>query len=130
MPNEYIKKTKEEAWKFYNEWREAGSFCPAFDSNIVISRKGWNHITGVIGHKRKWKDVYRRLKLLPEAKELIEKSTTIQNIKRKKSITYYAIEGLVKTKAKKGLGYKKVRVIFIEDSKKNKIFLSVMDKND
>ena len=123
MKNRIIKK----AWTLYDKWRKEITYCPAFKSNVRISLKGWKHITGETGKgkKRPIKDIYRRLMLLPYAKQIIKNSTTIQNITVKNKRKYYALEAVVKIQSR----YKKIRTVFIEDKKKNKIFLSVMDKN-
>lgn len=123
-------KTKQEAWDFYSIWRkEGGTYCPALKKKVRVSLRGWNHITGNTGFKKRpWPDIYRRLRLLPEAKAIIQNSTTIQNVSYKHGCTYFALEAIRLVKEKRGKGYRKVRVIIIEDKKKNMIFLSVMDK--
>jgi hypothetical protein len=127
MPS--LKKTKEEAWKFYDAWRKTGSYCQAFHSRVVISLKGWRHITGATGYKkRSYDDTYRRLMLLPHAKMITEQSTTIQNITHKNGNEYHILEALVSVKEKGVTAMRKVRVVFLYDKKKNRIFLSVMDK--
>ncbi len=68
------------------------------------------------------------LKLLPYAKEIIEKSTTIQNVATKGERTFYALEAMVMVKHDGNEVLRKVRVIIIEDKEKNRIFYSVMDK--
>lgn len=125
---------KSEMWVFYDKWRKAGSFCPAFNESIVISLKGWNHILGQSGYKkRNTGDVFRRLSLLPHAKHIIENSHTIQNKKFKGEgkfkRVFYTLEALVNDLEKGQLVEKKVRVILIEDNKGKKIFLSVMSKD-
>lgn len=123
-----LKKEKQKAWIYYNRWRKEKTYSPALKQNIVVSLKGWKHITGATGaKKRNFKDIYRRLKLLPDAKKVIKKSTTIQNIVRKYNKDYYVIEAMVRGKST-SKRFKKVRVILIEDKKGNKIFYSVMDK--
>ena len=88
-----IKSIKQKAWEFYNAWRQGKTYSPAFQSDVKISLRGWRHITGATGHKkRNFQDTYRRLKLLPYAKEIIEKSSTIQNITIKGINTFYALE--------------------------------------
>lgn len=124
-----IKKIKQESWVFYNKWRKAQSYSPAFKSKVRVSLLGWRHITGATGaKKRTFKDTYRRLRLLPYAKEIIETSTTIQNIITKGKRKFYALEAMLKVRVDKKSELRKVRVILIEDKKKNKIFYSVMDK--
>lgn len=59
-----------------------------------------------------------------EAREIIEESATIQNIIQKKGTIFYALEAIKEIRGE----YRKIRVVIIEDKKKNKIFLSVMDK--
>lgn len=90
---------------------------------------GWRHITGATGSKKRtYQDTYRRLKLVSYAKEIIEKSTTIQNVTTKGEKTFYALEAVIMIKENGNEALRKVRVILIEDKEKNKIFYSVMDK--
>lgn len=90
---------------------------------------GWRHITGATGaKKRTFKDAYRRLKLLPYAKQIIETSTTIQNVTTKGKRIFYALEAMLMVKENNKEDLRKVRVILVEDKRENKIFYSVMDK--
>ncbi len=124
-----LEKLKTQTWKFYNKWRKAKTYSPALQSEVRVSLMGWRHITGATGaKKRTHQDTYRRLKLLPFAKEIIEKSTTIQNVTIKGNRTFYALEAMIMIKQDDNEMLRKIRVILIEDSKKNKIFYSVMDK--
>lgn len=127
MPS--LKKTKAEAWKYYNHWRKTKTYCPAFKSYVRISLLGWRHITGATGtKKRSFHDTYRRLKLIPYAKKIIEKSYTIQNITTKNRRKYYALEAMIHVQEHRLSGMRKVRVVLIDDYEGNKVFLSVMDK--
>ncbi|PIV08875.1 hypothetical protein COS52_00480 [Candidatus Roizmanbacteria bacterium CG03_land_8_20_14_0_80_39_12] len=125
-----VKKAQDEAWKIYNSWRKAGGInCPAFKCKVRISLLGWRHLIGASGHKKRISDdVYRRLKLLPHVKKIIENSKLIQNIKKKNGQIYYALEGMLEVEENKVKALRKIRVVIIEDFKKNKIFLSVMDR--
>jgi len=125
-----IKKAQNESWKVYDSWRKTdGINCPAFRSKVRISLLGWRHLIGATGHKKRISnDVYHRLKLLPHVKTIIENSKLVQNIKKKKGRTYYALEGMLEVDENNQKSLRKIRVIIIEDFKKNKIFLSVMDK--
>ncbi|MCL4353128.1 hypothetical protein M1615_01495 [Patescibacteria group bacterium] len=127
MPS--LKKVKSEAWIYYNKWRKEKTHAPAFKSEVRVSLMGWRHISGAAGYKKRpLHDTYRRLKLLPYAKEIIEKSTTIQNITTKGKRTFYALEAMIMVKEDRKEDLRKVRVILVEDAKGNKIFYSVMDK--
>ena len=120
---------KRKAFNFYNQWRKKKCYCPALKENIVISLLGWNHVTGQSGaKKRSWNDVYRRLKLLTFAKEVIEKSTTIQNISKRNKTIYYILEAMCMVTEKERKQWRKIRVILVEAKNGKKIFLSVMDK--
>ncbi len=122
-------KIKEHAWKFYDKWRKNPSYSPALKTKIQISLKGWRHISGATGNKKRvFSDINRRFKLLPKAKEIIETSTTIQNVIKKGKSTFYALEAMVMVEENSKKELRKVRVILIEDKKGNKIFYSVMDK--
>ena len=120
---------KKQALNFYKQWQKEKSYCPALKEKIIISTLGWHHITGQSGaKKRTWNDIYRRLKLLPLAKEIINCSTTIQNITLKDGITYYILEAIKLITIDKTKNWTKVRVIIIESDKQKKTFLSVMDR--
>lgn len=124
-----LKKAKREAWEFYDSWRKIKSHSPALNSEVKISLLGWRHISGATGaKKRTFQDTYRRLKLLPYAKQIIETSTTVQNITKKGKRKFYALEAMILVKESETESLRKVRVILVEDKKKNKIFYSVMDK--
>ena len=125
MPKDF----KQKAYELYDKWRKEEIYCPAFAANVRFSLKGWRHLVGSTGSKkRRLTDVYRRLKLLPYAREIIEKSTTIQNAEKRGSQMFYALEAVVVVGEKGDRSPRKVRVIFEEDRQGNKIFLSVMDK--
>lgn len=125
MPKDF----KQKAFELYNQWRKEEIYCPAFESKVRFSLKGWRHLIGSTGvKKRKLGDVYRRLKLLPYAREIIEKSTTIQNAEKRGRRMFYVLEAVVKVKQGGKMAPRKVRVIFEEDRQGNKVFLSVMDK--
>jgi hypothetical protein len=127
MPS--LKKVKQQAKVFYDAWRKTGSFCPAFNSKIVVSLKGWRHITGATGSKKRNRDyAYRRLMLLPYAKQITERSTTVQNVSIKHKIEYNVLEAMVAVKEGGKSSKRKVRVVFVKDKAGKLIFYSVMDK--
>lgn len=122
---------KQKSWEFYDAWRKTQSYSPAFKEQIRVSLLGWRHISGATGSKKRtFEDSYRRLKLLPYAKQIIETSTTVQNVTTKHKRTFYALEAVVPVKEKSRQELRKVRVILVEDRLKNKIFYSVMDKKE
>ena len=124
-----VKKAQNEAWILYDKWRKKKIVCPAFKTQVNFSLLGWRHIIGATGHKKRTSDdIYRRLKLLPHAKQIIEESTTIQNITKHGKRFYYALEAMVEVIENSRKEFRKVRVVIIEDKLKNKIFYSVMDK--
>lgn len=126
-----VKKAQNEAWKLYDKWRNEQVYCPAFKTQVLFSLLGWRHIIGATGHKKRTSDdTYRRLKLLPYARQIIEQSTTIQNILKKKGHSYYVLEAMVEVLENNHKDFRKVKVILIEDRLKNKIFYSVMDKKN
>jgi len=63
---------KKEARVFYTKWRKTGSYCPAFKEKILVTNRGWYHLVGKTGNKKRaFKDVHRRLALLPHAKGIL-----------------------------------------------------------
>ena len=124
-----MKKFKKQALLYYKRWRKEKTYCPALKSYIRISLKGWNHLVGNAKYKKRtYSDVYRRLKLLPQAKKIIKTSTTIQNIFLKNNKKYYALEAILPVTEKNKTTLRKIRVIIEEDKQEKKVFLSVMDK--
>lgn len=125
-----MRQAKVKALKYYKRWRSQKTYCPALKENIRVSLRGWCHITGATGHKKRVVgDVYRRLKLLPHAKAIIKKSSTIQDIIKKNGNIYFVLEAVKPVKEKGITQFRKVRVVLVEDKKtKEKVFLSVMDK--
>lgn len=124
-----LKKVKQEAWEFYDSWRKVKSYSPALQSEVRISLLGWRHISGATGaKKRTYNDTYRRFKLLPYAKQIIEASTTIQNVSTKGKRIFYVLEAMMEVEENGKKDFRKIRVILIEDKQKNKVFYSVMDK--
>lgn len=127
-----LEEVKAEAWTFYKIWRSEKTFSPALNCYVRVSLIGWNHLVGNGNNKQRHpKDVFRRMKLLPYAKEIINKSTTIQNITVKNGLTYYALEAMIMVKGREDIEeYRKIRVIIIEDRQKYKVFFSIMDKKN
>lgn len=127
----YLGKAQRQAKKFYDTWRKTGSHSPALKAHVRVSLKGWRHITGATGYKkRSGADTYRRLKLLPVAKKIIETSTTVQNVTDKNGRKFYAFESVEELLISSKKKFSKVRVIFEEDHQGNKVFLSVMDRKN
>lgn len=112
----------------YKDWRKKLNYCPALKENIVVSLKGWRHcLTKGQGQKRSIQDIYRRLKLLPFAQKILEKTTTLQNITYENRRKYFIFESVEELQINGKIQQQKVRVILIEDKKGNKIFYSVMN---
>ncbi|MBP9759126.1 hypothetical protein KBD45_05510 [Candidatus Dojkabacteria bacterium] len=124
-----LQKAKTEAWKLYDSWRKTGINSPALKCKIQFSLIGWRHLIGATGNKKRTSfSTYRKLMLLPYAKMIIEQSRFIQNVEKINGRNYYAVEGMVDVYENGITELRKVRVVIIEDFKKNRIFYSVMDK--
>ena len=86
---------KKRSRELYDQWRKVGSYSPALKSKIRVSLLGWKHITGTTGYKKRpLSDVIRRLKLISDAKEIIETSTTLQGKSIRNNKTYYSLDAL------------------------------------
>jgi hypothetical protein len=119
----------DQAHKYYLSWKRQGSYCPALKSKILITNKGWNHLIGnKENHKRTQIDKHRRFKILPYAKVVLEASNTIQDIRLKHGHIYYSLDAVTPVEENNIKYLRKIRVIVYEDTKGNKIFLSLMDK--
>jgi hypothetical protein len=117
------------ALKYYKHWRKQKCYCPALKSRILITNRGWHHLVGNKTHmNRSLSDKYRRIKLLPYAKQVIETSHTIQDIKTINKRVYYTVQAVIPVNLNGLIQLRKVKVIIYEDAKGNKVFLSVMDK--
>ncbi len=88
---------------------------------------GWNHLVGNDKKHRSVADVYRRLKLLPLAKDIISKAGTVQSIRTINGVTSYGLDSVESIKIDGISRITKVRVIII-DTKTGKKFLSIMDR--
>jgi len=114
--------TKKQAWQFYDEWRKVGSYCPVLKSHVRVTLLGWNHLVGNENYSRRSpNDRFRRFKLLPFAKIVIEDTKSIRNRSFNK---FYALESKIEINKKRT----RIKVVVIEDKTGNKIFLSVMDR--
>jgi hypothetical protein len=126
-----LKRAQNEAWVLYDSWRKTGINSPAFRCKVRFSLLGWRHLIGSTGHKKRTSDdTFRRLKLLPHVKEIIEKSKLIQNIEKKKGRLYYALEGMIEVEEAGARDLRKIRVVIVEDYKKIKYFYLLWIKNE
>lgn len=120
-------KTPLNVWTTYDNWRKEAIFCPALDSQIKATLRGWNHISGA-GKKRLKQDAERRLKLLPHAMIILQKTTTIQHIAVINEKKHFAFESVEVVGKKEPKAYRKIKVIVEEQKDGSRAFLSVMDR--
>ncbi len=112
-----LEKIQNNAWKYYQGWRKIGSMCPAFNGeHIYVTRLGWNHLVSP-RKKRTVREKIRRFKALPLARRLIERSTTYQEHRTEKGISFWALSA--------HMDGQKIKVILSSKNKK-KYFLSVI----
>lgn len=88
-------------WKnfYFAEWQGNEKPSPAFDREVVkITRAGWNHIVG--NKVRSISEIRQRLLLLPQAKKLLEISTTYQLHKTSDDgeVHYWEVRGIIEHK--------------------------------
>lgn len=122
-------RVKNKAWKYYDKWRKERTYSPALKKKVRVSLQGWYHITGEKGlKKRTFSDAYRRMKLLPYAKRIVKKSTTLQDVQERGGIKYYVLEAVSNVKENEKVVPRRVKVVLKEDRKGNIIFYSVMDR--
>lgn len=105
------------AWNYYNKWRRVGSYSPAFNETIKITRFGWNHLLDPKKRRTKLQKI-KRLKALPLARKLIETATTYQEHRSIKNIDYFALTA--------EMGGQRIKVVISQKNKTDKIFLSVI----
>ena len=123
-----IKKEIAAGWNLYHRWRSQKTFSPALKKQVLFTRQGWEHITGRDDKKRTAGDVYRRLKLLPHARGIINKMPLVQNKRRKGNNTFYALEAMIDIKDGDKVSERKIRVVLKEDKVGAVRFFSIMDK--
>ncbi len=112
-----LQKAQQHAWKFYDQWRKTGSKSPAFGGEIIyVSRLGWDHLLDPRKKRSKIEKI-RRLKALPLAKKLIEQSTTYQEHRTDRVITFWAFVAF--------LDGQQIKVV-VSARNKRKYFLSVI----
>lgn len=123
-----IKKEISKAWKTYNRWRNQKIISPALKKQVLFTRQGWEHITGRDDKKRTLSDIYRRLKLLPHAKKIINKMPLVQNKRKRGENTFYALEAIIQIGENENVIERKIRVVLKEDKIGVVRFFSIMDK--
>jgi hypothetical protein len=117
---------KKEAWQYYKTWMREKTYCKALETEIKITRKGWDHLTfGSNKRNRSRKDQVQKYQLMPLAKYVI-KHASVATVTRRSDKVYYELNYKVKTKRNNKYIYLAVRVLI----KKNKFgelsFYSVM----
>lgn len=119
------KSLKKDAWKFYSQWRKERTYSPALKAEIEVSLKGWWHLVGESGNKKRYYlDVVRRLKLLPYAKHVILNAKVVSEITLKSNIIFYSLQCSVYIKDRRYL----VRVILTQEAREKPAFYSVMSR--
>lgn len=110
--------TQKCAWKFYQTWRQTGSYNPALREQILVTRLGWDHLLNPRKRRTKAEKI-RRLNALPLAKKLLEISTTHQEhrVDKDKGISYWAFVAT--------MDGRQIKVVVSARNKK-KYFLSVI----
>ena len=96
-------------WKVYNlakqfyknEWRGKEQICPAFNKVVKVTSYGWRHLVSKTVTTN-YKDAIKRLNHLPNAKQIIEKSTFIYETtkevdKRGKLVNRHVLIGKLET---------------------------------
>ena len=117
------------ALEYYKKWKKQSCYCPALGCNVLITNRAWHHLVGNKGYRqRNPADKYRRMKLLPYAKQVLEDSHTIQDVRTVQGRMHYAMDAVIPIEQNGSQFLRKIRVVVYEDVKGNKIFLSVMDK--
>jgi len=115
---------------YFREWRGHEKPAPAFDGETVrVTRKGWTYLTG----KSATGDVMRRLALLPIAREIIETTKQITDVRSEKKLHRYQSKTLtVETyfwsligKASEGIVKVIVEEMYNDGQPQGKHFLSV-----
>ncbi len=122
-----FKDLKKESLALYKKLREEKIFCPAFQEEVQFTLMGWEHLVGSDRRHRSLKDVYRRLMLLPLAKDILQKSGTVQSVRTTRGVTTYGLDSIETVEIKGVKVTLKVRVI-VRDTKTGKKFYSIMDR--
>jgi hypothetical protein len=112
-----FEKIQKQAWAYYQKWSLKGSFSPALNEKILVSRFGWNHLVDPRKRRTKVQKIKRFL-ALPLAKKLIETATTYQEHRFDHGINYYAFIAEMEGK--------RIKVVISSKNNKQKVFLSVI----
>jgi hypothetical protein len=109
---------KQEAWKYYKTWMKEKTYSSALNSEVKITRKGWDHIEkGTSNKPRNPKDRISRFQLLRIAKYTIKNSKEFE-ISTRDNHKYYVLS----SKSNKF----EVKVLLKKDLKGIYYFYSVM----
>lgn len=82
-------KIESRARAYYEKWRKTGSFSPALNEIVQVTRIGWDHLVDPRKRRTKRQKIVR-LRTLPLARKLLETATTYQEKRRDKNIEYFA----------------------------------------
>lgn len=119
---------KSKVFADYKLWRGGGGvYSPALKEKVYFTLAGWNHIVGNYGKHRSVNDIYRRLKLLPLAKDIISRAGTIQSVRTVKGVTSYGLDSIETINVNGVNKVTKVRVVIV-NTKTGKKFFSIMDR--
>lgn len=124
-----LKNHRSKIWnKYYLYWRDNPVFCPALNKTVLATKSGWEHIAG-FSKSRSIDDTHRRLDLFKYARNILEKSGTIQYIRHQNGQIHYCFEAIVEFKGEyeRGRRYKRVKVVLVERANGNIVFHSVMN---
>jgi len=98
------------------------TYCSALSKEIIVSKKGWNHITqGSKKRRRNSKDLVNKLSLLKAAKYVIKNSRNYR-IEKRDGNEYLVLEGETNMNKK----HERIRVILKKDNSNHYELFSVM----
>jgi len=112
-----FEKIQSQAKEYYKRWSRDGSFSPALQEKISVTRFGWNHLIDPRKRRTKIQKI-KRFKALPLARKLIETSSTYQEHRYDKGTNYYAFVAEI--------GGNRIKAVVSSKGKGTKIFLSVI----
>lgn len=117
---EELERAEKLAWHFYKLWRKHDTYCPSIKRQVLKSLRGWWHIKANRAiNKRPTADLIHRYSLLPLAEEVL-KNGKLAEKRTQHNQTFYAVDH--------NINELHVRVVVVEDKKKNVWFLSITEK--
>lgn len=108
----------------YKKMMGTSVYSPALNAEVRFTRKAWGHM---VHNGRHFKDVYRRIMLIPLARPILSTIKTVQNVRPTLEPVFFTICSRRKVTINGKSSIKQIKVVVLKDRACNYTFLSICD---